>query len=246
MSDNFNIDKNNKESQKNSKSFYSVNLTEGRIFVIFVLLVLVFVILFFGIFLLISKINKDNYARNNINSEATNSNTTLNFYDASKNNKDVSNDIENESKIEQKEETIVKEDKKEESPKINLDDSEMLYSSKFKKVENSNSQKNIKKEIVKTTTTTINKNNNISKTSTNKKYVIQVGSYVNKETALEIEDFYKKAGYPTYIQNYTKDKKTYYRLRIGPFKDKKTAENYLISLKQSKYGKNSYISIINI
>ena len=78
------------------------------------------------------------------------------------------------------------------------------------------------------------------------RYVVQVGSYTNKKIADEISQHYTKAGYPVYQQEFTKDGQTYYRLRIGPFKEKDRAENYLLSVKDSKYGKNSYISKIFI
>ncbi len=243
MADNLNVGKDINNKEEKAKTFYSVNLTEGRIFVIFVSLVLLFVIIFFGVFLLISKINRSNYSR--LDNNDNNSHSELNFYDSSikkdettdidkKNNETTKVIISNNSNTEE-----IKE------PEIKIDNSEPLYSSKFKEektkpvINTNNTKTNKEKAVTKTTTTTI-------KGSKAKKYVIQIGSYLNKETALEIENFYKKSGYPTYIQNYSKDGKIYYRLRVGPFLDKKTAENYLVNLKQSKYGKNSYISIINI
>jgi len=249
MSDNINLEK-DRQTQNKPKTFYSVNLTEGRIFIIFVSLVLIFVIIFFAIFLLISKISKNNFSTyKQANNEST---TTLNFYDASAKDEltsDANNisDRDSSKETNEKKENVVenKEDIKESNnePKINLDNSEILYSSKFKNVDESNFKS--KKSVSVTTTTTI-KDKITNNVKSGKRYVVQVGSYLNKDTALEIENFYKKLGYPTYIQSYLKDGKTYYRLRIGPFKDKKVAENYLVSLKQSKYGKNSYISIINI
>ena len=245
MSDNINLEK-DRQTQNKPKTFYSVNLTEGRIFIIFVSLVLIFVIIFFAIFLLISKISKNNFSTyKQANNEST---TTLNFYDASAKDEltsDANNisDRDSSKETNEKKENVVenKEDKNE--PKIKFDNSEKLKSSKFKNVDESNFKS--KKSVSVTTTTTI-KDKITNNVKSGKRYVVQVGSYLNKDTALEIENFYKKLGYPTYIQSYLKDGKTYYRLRIGPFKDKKVAENYLVSLKQSKYGKNSYISIINI
>lgn len=246
MADNIGKDINNQNEK--GKTFYSVNLTEGRIFVIFISIILILVIIFFGLFLLIAKINSTNSVSRRDNENII-TNSELNFYDGSikkDETTDKKNDLTenipiNKSINDNEKLTSENNDEKKESTII-LDNSEVLYSSKFKNIENrtiSSKKVSNEKKIVKSTTTTIN---NTIKT---RKYVIQIGSYVNKEIALEIENFYKKAGYPTYIQNYPKDGKIYYRLRIGPFKDKKIAESYLISLKQSKYGKNSYISIIN-
>ena len=267
----------NSANRGKEKSFYSLNLTEGRIFIIFVAIVILLVILFFSIFILISKISKSKDRTNNIYLE----NKTEKDAVDNKNDEDYSFSFYN--NLSNEEETTINNNKKEvieiskpnsddikvdvkdniktdnineisnNEPKIEIDNSEVLYSSKY----NDNSK--FKKETVtiqkKDNSKTIVKNENSTKNSQavtssnqikNKRYVVQVGSYTNKKIADEISLYYSKAGYPTYLQEFSKEGKTYYRLRVGPFREKDKAENYLLSLKQSKYGKSCYISIIYI
>ena len=40
-----------------------------------------------------------------------------------------------------------------------------------------------------------------------------------------------------------KDGKTYYRLRIGPYDSDTKAQEALIKIKSSKYGKDSFVSV---
>ncbi len=74
------------------------------------------------------------------------------------------------------------------------------------------------------------------------RYVVQIGSFTNESKAKELEKFYQASGYPTYIKVANIDGKDYYRLRVGPFRDKSRANDYLNLIKNSKYGKDSYLS----
>lgn len=246
-------------NQNKQKSFYSLNLTEGRIFIIFVSIVALLVIAFFSLFLIISKVTGSSKKTGNIVSNSSIADSTtdkeyqFSFYDElsgseikSEETTDLQNEVLDIAEIKANE-TVEAEIKE---PNIILDDSEILYSSKFQKEnvvsDGANKQKTTTtiKKVVSITKTTVKQTNNTS--SSSKRYVVQLGSFQNKTTADNITEFYKKAGYPIYLQEFKKDGKVFYRLRVGPFKDKSYAENYLTSLKKSKYGKNSYLSIIYI
>jgi len=87
---------------------------------------------------------------------------------------------------------------------------------------------------------TTNNIKNVSYDTT--RYVVQIGSFSSENKAKELEKVYKLDGYPTYIKIANIDGKDYYRLRVGPFKDKNRANEYLNAIKNSKYGKDSYLS----
>lgn len=83
----------------------------------------------------------------------------------------------------------------------------------------------------------------VPKKTQNEKFVIQIASYSNKKLLEEVSQFYKNAGYPVYVREFTKDGQTFYRLRIGPYDERKVAEDYLATIKNSKFGKDSFISV---
>ncbi|OHD19563.1 MAG: hypothetical protein A2086_14440 [Spirochaetes bacterium GWD1_27_9] len=267
------------EKQEKPKSFYTVNLTEGRVLVIFVVFVILVVSGIFATLIILSNISKN---RDVANQTIEDTNTIkeendYNFYsdltgeeivDQTKDvtvaheEKKTTPELEDVKKIENKEEDIV-----------DIDNSSVIYSSDLKEKETTpvtkttkqnkkivttkkispeikNTKKVEEKKIVtkkikedKKVTTKTNKNTVVKKELT-KKYVVQVGSFTNKKTADEVSSFYKKDGYPVYVKEFESKGKTYYRLRVGPFKDKTNAEKNLVSLKSSKYGKNSYISVV--
>ena len=76
-----------------------------------------------------------------------------------------------------------------------------------------------------------------------KKWIIQIGSFTSEKSANEIAGFYKKDNYPAYIKEFMKDGKTYYRLRIGPYDSDVKAQEALVKIKASKYGKDSFVSV---
>ena len=76
-----------------------------------------------------------------------------------------------------------------------------------------------------------------------KKWIIQIGSFTSEKSANNVADFYKKDNYPAYVKEFMKDGKTYYRLRIGPYDSDTKAQEALIKIKSSKYGKDSFVSV---
>lgn len=246
------------------KNYYALNLTEGRIFIIFISFIILLVVLIFGFLIIISNQNKSeniNFKVDNeefetldnndfvfysdltgepdtdlqLNIEKTSSNIKLDNEENKVSKKDTN---EFESKISDKK--VVEEKSKSDDGLVTLDDLDVLYSSTFDdKIE---IKKNPKKQESAAAKTTYTKEESIK--ISNKRYIVQIGSYINKETANDIEIYYKGRGYPTYIRSKNAEGKTYYRLRVGPFSKKNKAEEYLTALKKSKYGKNSYISIV--
>ncbi|HPO49776.1 MAG TPA: SPOR domain-containing protein [Spirochaetota bacterium] len=257
------------------KGFYSINLSESKIILIFVAFVFVIVTGIFGTLIVMSNMSKNENKKVKVEENDKKGDENLsdyNFYSELTGEEyvtviDTTTDValvtDSDQKSNQVEEKLSEnvEDKKNENAAV-LDDSEVIYSSKFdsdKKNEKIETKKEIKTSLKKTepqkkenatkketkkikttknTKETIVKKNKVS----TKKYVVQIGAFSNKKTADNILTFYQKGGYPIYIKEYTKDGKSYYRLRVGPFRDKNNAEKYLSSLKVSKYGKNSYIS----
>ena len=290
------------------KSFYALNLTEGRMFGVFIGIVLVLVAIFFAIMVTAFKLSKPKNGFNHIKTETIekkdqvqpNSENAFSFYsdlageDAVKQddvltkevikvNQEVPTQTAEAHNVPAVSQNVTAENNAEtvEEPQLSIDNSEILYSSryqqnqKFKKDETKptaaanqpaqtakanttakttetktvSATKPAEQKAVTTAKTTESvktaKADTVSKDKS-VRYVVQVGSYTNKKIADEIAQHYTKSGYPVYQQEFTKDGQTYYRLRIGPFKEKDRAENYLLSVKDSKYGKNSYISKIFI
>ena len=256
-------------SQKDDKhkSYYSLNLTEGRKFIIFIAFIIVVAFILIGVVIFTTSKNnqtaKPDDAKKNDNALAyyysltdEEAPKTLNTNDAIDLNSTVV-----QTNIDLTEDKIVKKD-----PVSIVDDSEVLYSSKFIDEENNKTgsvdnktkftnktstipEKKQTSPVKKTATKEPAKTKNtVTKTTAktpSKKYVVQVGSYSNKKIADEIADFYKNHGnYPTFVKDTVSKGKTFYRLRIGPFREKSRAELFLSYLKDTKYGKDSYISII--
>jgi cell division septation protein DedD len=256
------------------KSYYSLNLTEGRRFMIFIGFIVVLAVLLVGVWFVVKSFSKNGQTVNNENKKTEN---TLAYYysltdqEAPKSMKDPTNDIKGDgsepasfdkkivqTKVDLSGDEIVKEE-----PADNIDDSEVLYTSKFKTdedekpkhastknkttspVKNKSVDKHVKKTVkneqAKSSKSTVK--SEVKKSA--KKYVVQIGSYSDKKKAEEIAVFYQNNGnYPTFVKNTVSNGKTFYRLRVGPFTDKTRAEQYLTFLKETKYGKNCYISEI--
>jgi len=254
-------------NEEKPKNYYSLNLTEGRIFIIFISVLIVITVLVFSIAFLISSNNrKNNNAKANSENEELqviendnfsyynlNSDSEQNTFLDEKNNfieeasKDEDKVVQNDNDYDQKG-IQAKIEEKEESPEVvKLDNTNVLYSSKYsdkKETTNTASTQN-KIQTVKKKTTTVTK----KQTSTTKRevrYTVQIGSYLEKKTAEEISLYYQIQGYPAYIVEKTTGGKRFYRLRVGPFKEKDNAEKYLASLKSSKYGKESSIWVVYI
>lgn len=230
------------ENSNNKKSYYSINLTEGRIWLIFILFLITITSITF-IFVLLLK-NTSKKQPDIITSNVTSSSISSTYFDyheklgiedkllqeGNKKTSQSSSEMSTENKL-------VNETKKNEEKKIDIiDNSEVVYSSKYKETtDSSKSNINVKKQV--------NEKQNSKETLLKNeiRYAVQIGSYENRNLAEEISLYYKMQGYPTYIEEKTKDGKKYYRIRIGPFKEKNKAEKYLVSIKNSKYGKESMI-----
>ena len=282
------------------KSFYALNLTEGRMFGVFIGIVLVLVAVFFAIMVTAFKLSKPKSGPINIRTETIekkdsttqNAESAFSFYsdlageDAVKQDDVLTKEV---IKVNQEVPTQTSETQNAaadnntetvEEPQLSIDNSEILYSSRYQ--QNQKFKKDETKPAANQTAQTVKaavpakqsetksaaadkpaeQKNSVANVKTAEpakpvkvetaskdksvRYVVQVGSYTNKKIADEIAQHYNKAGYPVYQQEFSKDGQTYYRLRIGPFKEKDRAENYLLSVKDSKYGKNSYISKIFI
>ena len=289
------------------KSFYALNLTEGRMFGVFIGIVLVLVAVFFAIMVTAFKLSKPKSGPINIRTETIekkdsttqNAESAFSFYsdlageDAVKQDDVLTKEV---IKVNQEVPTQTSETQNApaisqnaaadnntetvEEPQLSIDNSEILYSSRYQ--QNQKFKKDETKPVANQTAQTVKaavpakqsetksaaadkpaeQKNSVANVKTAEpakpvkvetaskdksvRYVVQVGSYTNKKIADEIAQHYNKAGYPVYQQEFSKDGQTYYRLRIGPFKEKDRAENYLLSVKDSKYGKNSYISKIFI
>lgn len=247
-------------NQEKPRNYYSLNLTEGRIFIIFISVLIIITILVFSIAFLISSNNKRNSnTKTDLDKEElqVTENDSYAYYDLNKEQQgdsflaeDNNNDQEKENQSEevsnkndtgQKDFVEVKEIEKD--PEIvKLDNNNVLYSSKHINEKDTVKVEN-KPQITKKTAPAV-----VHKNTENKKieirYTVQIGSYLEKKTAEEISLFYKIQGYPAYIIEKTTGGKRFYRLRVGPFKQKEDAEKYLTSLKNSKYGKDSSIWVV--
>lgn len=249
------------------KNYYTLNLTEGRIFLIFVTIIILLVVIIFGGFLIVANNNKSVEDEMLLNNEETLDDTQdFSMYNELQEDDGIESDSKKEEEIidamstedtlltdaDQDKSTTIEETGKNEEELVELDDSSKLFSSKFKT--NSDLKETTKKTApVKETKkevkeTVVEKEEPKKQTTTpkvsKKRYIVQVGSYVNKKTAEDISIYYQMQGYPIYIKSKTAEGKTYYRLRVGPFKDESRAQSYLTALKESKYGKGSYISVV--
>jgi DedD protein len=58
-------------------------------------------------------------------------------------------------------------------------------------------------------------------------WVVQAGSYGNEANARSVQGKLVKHGYHAYISRFRKGGRTYYRVRVGPYKDRESAEHVL-------------------
>ena len=251
-------------NQEKPKNYYSLNLTEGRIFIIFITILIIVCVVAFGVALIISNSRKANDVKVNLANEDNLNLNSQNFSyykeldednkvdSFAKNNSENNNakssdnyklEIQENKNVEKNNEIEIAKTDNNSNDTVKIDNSEVIYSSKY--IDDSASNENTKKQtgtsITKKSTT---KSVQQTKKEFEKRYIVQVGSYINKKTAEEISLFYQIQGYPAYITETINKEKTYYRLRVGPFKEKTVAEGYLANLKTSKYGDKSYISIV--
>ncbi len=248
------------------KNYYSLNLTEGRIFIIFITILVVIALFIFTVAFFMS--NKKHKDLTNTNQQTTAQNQkneiASNLYDTTSNSimnnnplsvnssssSSPSSDVDNNAPSGHEKNEINRDSG---NVQAKLDNSEVLYSSKFingnekepygkkdRKLKGNSGYHNDKKET-KAPAKSYKKSTASQKQL---RYIIQIGSYVNRKLADDISSYYEKQGYPTFIREKENKGKTFYRLRIGPFKEKETANTLMANLKNTKYGKDCYISII--
>lgn len=231
-------------NNNNKKTYYSVNLTEGRIWAIFILFLLIISVITFTVVIIMK-----NNAKKSADFFSNSSSSSSMYFDYHEKlgieeklispASDVTADSKSSSSnIATKPEIVVKEEQQPVEKKVDIaDNSEVVYSSKYIEKDNKKVNFNDKK-----TSNVIEKKRDETKIEKNQiRYAVQVGSYEEKKRAEEIAIYYKMLGYPTYVEEKSKNGKIYYRLRVGPFKEKANAEKYLATLKSSKYGKESMI-----
>lgn len=247
-------------SDNKPKNYYTLNLTEGRIFAIFVLFVILLVVIIFSVFIFLA--NNKNAVKNKIendNTELVYNNTDNMSYHSElsgeENNGEKFVDLFEESE-DTTEDLIATEDMSiiaddgtlkgeiDLDDLVTLDNTETLYSSKFKTKEETTTVAEVKKTPIpfKVKSTPVVKKH--EPVNNSKRFIVQVGSYKSKKTAEDISIYYQMQGYPVYIKEKNVSGTHYYRLRVGPFKEKGRAETFLAALKESKYGKSSYISVV--
>ena len=248
-------------NQEKPRSYYSLNLTEGRIFIIFISVLIIITILVFSIAFIISSSNKRNSPVTDIDKEdleviEDNDYVYHNYLDnesqgesflADNNSTDQEKEKQNQELFtkegtDQKELQVKEKEINEDNEIVKLDNNNVLYSSKHIEEKETAKVENKPQIIKKPTNTVVQKSPETKKREI--RYTVQIGSYLEKNTAEEISLFYKIQGYPAYIIEKTTGGKRFYRLRVGPFKEKEDAEKYLTSLKSSKYGKDSSIWVV--
>lgn len=83
----------------------------------------------------------------------------------------------------------------------------------------------------------------IKTATTSARYSVQVGSYPNPDEAHTLVNYWKQKGYDAYLVSADiPDRGRWYRVRIGGFETKETAESYLKDLK-SKEEVDAFISV---
>ena len=255
------------QSEVKKKQFYSINLTAERVFLIFVLLVaIIAVIVVAFVFSTSSKTvtkNKD-VASEEVIDEIV-SNDDFAFFDdenamelldgeeeavpvpekvtitenkenaaEAANSENIAN-VATEGNVTQEETVAAK-------PEVKIED-KISYSSNYaeKDEKTATPPQPITKSAVDTSKTVEKK---VAKSAVQeKKWIIQIGSFTSEKSANNVADFYKKDNYPAYVKEFMKDGKTYYRLRIGPYDSDTKAQEALIKIKSSKYGKDSFVSV---
>lgn len=254
-----------KQRDEGKKQFYSVNLTPERVFMIFVaFVILIAIVIIIFAFSFSSKSVTDK-------SVSDKSGETIeDITEADFNYHDVLFDDEvadeTEDLVEATTDDIKKPEIVQEKPAIvekekglKVDENKVVYSSKYnadevvektpikpvpqKKVQPVAVQKKVEsKPVVKQKPVEKVEKKPAAAVVKGKKYIIQIASYSTKNAANTVETFYKNAGYPCYVKEFTKDGKVFYRLRLGPYDSKSKAEEYLVNVRKSKYGKDSFIS----
>ena len=240
------------QNEGKKKQFYSINLTTERVFLIFVLLIAIIAIVVVAfVFSTSSKTvskNKD-VASEEVIDEIV-SNDDFAFFD-DENTMELLDGEDAPAPVPEKvtitegaenTETAAKQEKVAE-PEVKIND-KISYSSNYAEKEEkvTTPPQPVTKKAVDTVKVPAEKK--VTKSAVQeKKWIIQIGSFTSEKSANEIAGFYKKDNYPAYIKEFMKDGKTYYRLRIGPYDSDVKAQEALVKIKASKYGKDSFVSV---
>lgn len=256
------------QNEGKKKQFYSINLTTERVFLIFVLLIAIIAIVVVAfVFSTSSKTvskNKD-VASEEVIDEIV-SNDDFAFFD-DENTMELLDGEDAPAPVPEKvtitegaenTETAAKQEKATEpevktadaqtevvaaKPEVKIND-KISYSSNYAEKEEkvTTPPQPVTKKAVDTVKVPAEKK--VTKSAVQeKKWIIQIGSFTSEKSANEIAGFYKKDNYPAYIKEFMKDEKTYYRLRIGPYDSDVKAQEALVKIKASKYGKDSFVSV---
>lgn len=253
------------QNEGKKKQFYSINLTTERVFLIFVLVIAIIAIVVVAfVFSTSSKTvtkNKDVASEEVIDEIVSNDDfaffddeNTMELLDGEEapvpvpEKVTITEDSENTTKTEEiaKPEQKVVEKQTEAvatKPEVKIND-KISYSSNYTEKEEkaATPPQPVTKKAVETARVPVEKKV-VKSAAQEKKWVIQIGSFTSEKSANSIADFYKKDSYPAYIKEFMKDGKTYYRLRIGPFDSDVKAQEVLVKIKASKYGKDSFVSV---
>lgn len=249
------------QNEVKKKQFYSINLTSERVFLIFVLIIaIIAVVVVAVVFSTSSKSvtkNKD-VASEEVIDEIVNSDDFAFFDDENTvellDTEEISVSEETPALAPEKI-TISDSSEKENTknavkteetaavakPEVKINDKVSYSSSYSEKTEAPSTPQPVQKSAA---VTKIPTEKQVSKQAVQeKKWIIQIGSFTSKKSADNVADFYKKDNYPAYVKEFMKDGKTYYRLRIGPYDSDVKAQEALVKIKTSKYGKDSFVSV---
>lgn len=251
------------QNEVKKKQFYSINLTSERIFLIFVLIIaIIAVVVVAVVFSTSSKpVTKNkNVASEEVIDEIINGDDFAFFddenaaelLDTEEAPVSVTEETpvlapekitisDNAAKENAKEAVKVEETAAAAKPEVKIND-KVSYSSNYsEKEEAPSTPQPIQKNAVEAKAPA--EKQVAKKTVQEKKWIIQIGSFTSKKSADDVADFYKKDNYPAYVKEFMKDGKTYYRLRIGPYDSDVKAQEALVKIKTSKYGKDSFVSV---
>lgn len=93
----------------------------------------------------------------------------------------------------------------------------------------------------KTKNSVVKKINKIVGKSTQKKWVVQAGTYSKQQNALNFKKKLDKSGMHALVEEYKKGNKIQYRVKVGPVDNKDDARDYQIQLKKS-FGVNGWLT----
>lgn len=248
------------QNEGKKKQFYSINLTSERVFLIFVLIIaIIAVVVVAVVFSTSSKsVTKNkNVASEEVIDEIVNSDDFA-FFDDENTTELLDTEevaaaeeapalapekitISDNNEKENAKETVKAEKVAAAKPEVKINDKVSYSSSYSEKSEVPSTPQPVQKSAV--TAKAPAEKQAVKQTAQGKKWIIQIGSFTSEKSAANIADFYKKESYPAYVKEFVKDGKTYYRLRIGPYDSDVKAQEALVKIKASKYGKDSFVAV---